>query len=140
MPIALSEIDDGIGVLFVGKGSVNDQEYIDVYKDHLTQAPEKFKKYKYSFSDFSAVTSIDISTESIEYIVRLCNQAAQINPHPIVALVSGSDLGYGLSRMFEILLHETNWEVMVFRSKIDAIDWVKERVKAKFGIDSIALD
>ena len=138
MSIETTDLDGGIGVLFVGRGIVTNQEYIDIYERHLKQDKEKFSKYRYSLSDFTEVTDVDVNNESIQFIAGLCISASRINPYPIVALVADMSLVYGLSRMFEALSNETGWEIMVLRSKEEAVKWIKERVKNKYGIDNLS--
>jgi hypothetical protein len=46
---------------------------------------------------------------------------------------------YGLSRMFDALVFNEGWETMVFRSK-KAVEWLRKRVKEKFGIDNLTLN
>ena len=107
----------------------------DIVNDYLE---EKFSKYRYSLSDFTQVTDVDVNNESIQFIAGLCISASRINPYPIVALVADMSLVYGLSRMFEALSNETGWEIMVLRSKEEAVKWIKERVKDKYGIDNLS--
>ena len=137
MTIETTDLDGGIGVLFAGRGILTDQEYVDIYKRHLTQDKDKFKKYKYSLIDYSAATKVDISTESIEFIADLCVAVSKVNPDPIVTFLAKDDLVFGLARIYKAFLYETDWEIRVFRSKKDALEWIKERVKDKFGIDDL---
>jgi len=41
--------------------------------------------------------------------------------------------------MWEIIVENTGlqWETMVFRDREDAEDWIREKVKDKFGIDDL---
>jgi hypothetical protein len=139
MAIKTIDIDGGKGVLFVGRGLVTDKEFVDIYKAHLTQNEKKFSRYRYSLSDFEGIKDTDIKSESIEYIANLCENASRINPHPIVAWAAKETLIYGLSRMVEILMSGTNWETMVFKSRADAVQWIRKRVKEKFNFDNIGL-
>lgn len=139
MAIETVDIDDGKGVLFVGRGMVTDKEFVDIYKAHLTQDAKNFSRYRYSLSDLEGVKDTDIKNESIEHIANLCESASKINPNPIVAWVAKEPLIYGLSRMVEILMSGTNWETMVFKSRADAVHWIRKRVKEKFGFDDIEL-
>lgn len=96
------------GVLFAGRGHLEGQAFVTVYKAHLTQDKETFSKYRYSLSDFSDVDSTDVTSASIDYIASLCISASTINPHLIVAWVAKKDYLFGLSRMAETLMSETN--------------------------------
>jgi len=137
MPIEIEDCDGGIGVRLVFRGIVTDQEFLESLKWHLTQDNERFKKYRYSLSDLSAITEVNIAHETIQQVAYLCEDAAKINPDPFVAYFADNDLVYGLSRMFDTLVGNTNWETMVFRSRNEALEWIRERVKEKFGIDDL---
>jgi hypothetical protein len=50
-------------------------------------------------------------------------------------VASPRDHGYGLARMWEALVEWVGWETMAFRSLTEAEDWIRRRVKEKFGID-----
>jgi hypothetical protein len=63
--------------------------------------------------------------------------ASKVNPNPIVAMAGEDDLVFGLERMIEVLMHQTGWEIMVFRSKEEAKEWIRKRVKEKFGVDNL---
>ena len=139
MPIEIKDCDGGIGNLIVGRMIVTDQEYIESLTRHLTQDKEKFSKYRYSLTDLTAATKLNISNETVNIIAQLCIEASKVNPNPIVAIVANDDLIYGLSRMYQSLVDMTEWETMVFRSRNESEEWIKERVREKFGIDNLAL-
>ena len=106
-------------------------------KKHLTQDKEKFRKFRYSLSDLTAVSKVEVPTKAIELIAEFCRSAAIVNPKAVVAAVADQDLIYGLARMLEILRDETDWENEVFRNREDAEAWIRERVKEKYGIDNL---
>ena len=134
MPIEINDWDAGLGNIIHGQGIVSEQELIDVLRKHLTQDKEKFKKYRYSLCDLTAVTKLDVTIKTVEAVANLCIQAANVNPDPVVAFVGERDHVFGLMRMHEINISGTDWETMVFRSKKEAVGWIKEQVKEKFGI------
>jgi len=39
--------------------------------------------------------------------------------------------------MFESLLSQTDWETMVFRTRLEAEQWIRARAKEKFGLDTL---
>ena len=139
MPIKIKDTDGGLGNVIEFQGIVTDQEYLDAMEKHFNQGKAKFSKYRYSVTDAIAVASLDISNNAIESVAELCIKTSEYNPDPIVAFAASTDLAFGLSRMAEMLFHKTNWEIEVFRSRKEAVEWIKERVKDKFGIDGIEL-
>ena len=134
MPIEIRDLDGGIGNIILGSGVLTGEEYKNAIKTHLSQDRVKFKKYRYCLSDYTEVAKVDVPSSDIELVARLCKEAAVVNPEAVVANVAEKDIAFGLSRMWEILIDETNWEVMVFRKRGDAEAWIKEKVKEKYGI------
>ena len=138
MPIEINDWDGGLGNIIHGRGIVSDRELIDVLKRHLTQDREKFRKYRYSLCDLTAVTKLDVTNKTVETVANLCIEAAKVNLDPVVAFVGKRDHVFGLMRMHEVKISGTDWETMVFRSKREAVGWIKEQVKEKFGIVNLS--
>lgn len=136
MPIEIRDLDCGVGVIITAQRFVTEKEWVDAIIPHLTQDENKFKKYRYSLSDYTAVTKIEISNNAIRRIAGYCESASRINPKPVVAVVSNDELIYGLSRMWENLICSTDWETMVFRNREDAEAWITKEVKEKFSIEN----
>jgi len=143
MPIEIKDCDGGIGNVIVSRGIVTDQELIDSLKKHLSQDKEQFKNCKYILFDYTALTKMEINDEAVEFIAGLCADASKVNPDPIVAIVvyfsmvANFDLINRISRMYELFLYRSRWEGMVFRTRAEAVRWIKKKVKDKFGIDDL---
>jgi len=139
MPIDVRDLDEGLGILISGTGIVTDEEYVNSHKKYLSQDTKKLKKYRYSLSDYTAVTEAATSNEAITQIATLCKRASKVNPEAVVAVVANQELIYGLARMSQILMDETGWAHEVFRNREDAEFWIKERVKVKYGIGDLTM-
>jgi hypothetical protein len=137
MFIEIRDLDGGLGNIIIGREIIKEEEYVDALKEHLTQDEDKFKKYRYCLSDYTATTEIDITTKSVDLIALYCQKASIVNPEAVVAIVANEEFIYGLARMWEILIAETYWETMVFRNREGAEAWIKEKVKEKYGIDDL---
>ena len=137
MPIEITELDGGLGIFIRGWGISIEGELINELKKYLMQDKEKLKKYRYSLSDYSAITKADISTKTVELTADFLLSIADINPDIIAATVVSQDFLFGLARMGEILRSKASWEEMVFRNREDAEKWIKERVKKKYGIETL---
>ena len=135
MPIEIRDVDGGVGVIITSKGLLTEKEWMDALHKHLTQAEKKFKKYRYSLSDYTAVTKTEITIDAIHTVAGYCESASRINPKSVVATVAHQDYIYGMSRMWEILVNSTDWETMVFRNREHAEAWLSKRVKEKYRID-----
>jgi hypothetical protein len=143
MPIEIIDCDDGIGNIIVTRGMVTDQELIDSLERHLTHDKEKFKKYKYILIDHTALTKVDITNETVEFIAGLYADTSRVNPDSIVAMVTyvtygaSIDLINRISRMHELFVYRSCWETLVFRTKGEAVRWIRGKVRDKFGIDDL---
>ena len=134
MPIDVKYLDGGKGTLFVGNGFVTGKDIL-MANEEIFSSEEKTRRYRYALTDFSSVDDFDVSTSDIEEIARTNMSVAEILPDYIVAVVAQKDVSFGLSRMWQIHLGKSTWETKVLRTDGEAKAWIKERVKAKFGID-----
>ena len=146
MPIDIRACDGGMGNIFVSRGVVKDQELIDSLKKHLIQDKEKFIEYKYILFDHTAVTKMSISDETVELVAGLCADASKSNPDPVIAIVvyfsmaANIELINRISKMYEMFLNQAGWESLVFRTKMEAVRWIRKKVRDKFGIDDLTFD
>ena len=135
MPIEIKECDGGMGNIIESRGMVTDQELIDSLEKHLTQDREKFKKYKYILLDHTALTKMEITNETVEVIAGLWADASRVNPETIVAMVAYAAYGASIdllniiSRLHELFFHQSCWETRMFRTKPQAVRWIREEVK-----------
>jgi hypothetical protein len=65
MPIEIKDLEGGLGNIILGRGIVTEEEFVDVLKKHLTQDKEKFKKYRYSLTDYTAVTKVEFPQKQL---------------------------------------------------------------------------
>lgn len=143
MPIEMQDCDGGMGNLIASRAVVTDQELIDSWKRHLTLEKEKFKKYKYILMDHSEISKMVISNETVEFIAELFADTARANPDPIVAMVAyvtvgaNIDLLNRISRLHELFVHRSCWETRLFRTKPQAVRWIREKVRDRFGINDL---
>jgi len=139
MPVEIRDSDGGLGNIIIGRGIVTEEEWVDALKKHLTQDKDKFRQYRYSLSDYTETTKLEVSTQKIKLIAEYGKRAAIGNPEAIVAVVANQDLIYGLTRMSKTLIGEIGWEIMIFRSREDAEAWIKKRAKEKYGNDGLTI-
>ena len=146
MPIEIKDSDGGIGNIIAIHGLITNQELIDAFKEHLTQDIEKFKKYKYILFDHTGLTKMDITDETVEFISGIGADASKINPELIAAMVENVSIGSNIdhisrvSRMHELFIYRSRWKTMIFRTRIEAVRWIKKKVREKYGIDDLAFD
>jgi hypothetical protein len=143
MPIEIQNCDGGIGNIIASRGLVTDQELIAILGNHLKHDDENFKNYKYILFDHTALTKMGITNDTAEIIADLCAETSRAHPDPIVAMVTNVSMGAGIdlinrvSRMYELFINRSSWETMVFRTRSEAVRWIRGKVKEKFGIDDL---
>ena len=143
MTIDIKECDGGSGIIIETRGRVTDQEFIDSLERHLTHAREKFETYKYILIDHTALTKVDITDETVDYISGLFAETSSVNPDCIVAMVAYVPYGASIdlidmvSRMREIFVNQSSWETLQFRTRPQAVRWIKGKANDKFGIDDL---
>ena len=146
MSITIEDRDDGIGLIIESQGTVTDQELINSFERYLTKDKEKFKTYKYILIDQTALTTLDISDVTIDHISGLFADVSSINPDSIVAMVAyvsygaNIDLIKRMSQMRKLFINRTCWESLQFKTRPQAVTWIKKKVNDKFGIDDLSFD
>ena len=143
MPIEIKNCDGGNGIVIVIKGLVTDQELINAFEVHLTQDTEKFKRYKYILFDHTGLTKINITDKTVEFIAGIGADASKVNPDLIAAVVANVSIGANIdlvsrvSRIHELFIYRSHWDIMVFRTRIEAVRWIKNKVKEKYGVNDL---
>ena len=67
---------------------------------------------------------IKLSMEDIQKMALQRQMMKSTNESIKIAVFCKEDLVFGLGRMYEVLLGEDNYDVMIFRSRDDAIEWL----------------
>ena len=135
MPIQVKYLDKGLGVLFIGAGVLTGEDIINSNKVTF-YSEEKMKDYKYGLMDYSSISSLDATNAEIQTMISQQKEASKFIPDGVLAIVATKDIGFGLSRMWEMMAEseDLQWESKVFRNREDAVAWIRERVRDKFGI------
>jgi len=135
MPIDIEGRQNGLGVIYKCSGVVTIDDFFQAGLGFLAH-PEEIKKWRYCIIDLTPVGAMNINAEDIRAVVEQNKRIAAIAPSgAILAVASPKDLGFGLARVWEVLVEEVGWETMTFRSRAEADVWIQERMKQKFGID-----
>ena len=137
MPIEIEDTDSGLGIIITASGILSEEDFFNAGRRVLLKDGDKSNRFKYCLWVYTKTEQIDFSTPALEHIAEMFIKAMKVNPDAIVATVADKDLAYGISRMFEALVIEEGWEIDVFKSKENAVEWIKERAKSKFGIDGL---
>ena len=143
MPIQIKDCDGGVGVIIETRGRVTGRELIDAFNNHLTPDEEKFKQYKYILIDHFELTKVDITDETVEMISALFAEPSRVNPDSVVAMVTYVSYGANIeiadriSKLHEVFSNRSCWDTLLFRTKPQAVRWIRGKVREKFGIDDL---
>ena len=138
MPIKITYLDNGMGVLWLGQGAISGQDLLEASKVTF-ESIEKLKLFRYALVDFESIDKNSIQTGSIKSKALMDTDAATINPDIAIALIAKDELMFGLSRMWENYVYGIGWKTHVFKSRIEAEEWIKETVKEQTGRDCTLL-
>ena len=117
------------GVVWKWSGELSDAGILDNNREFYEH--DRFSELRYQLCDFLEVNKISASNEGIRRAARQDAEASRRNPHVKVAIVTTSDLVYGLTRMYELSGYESLWQTEIFGTRAEAEAWVKECVAAR---------
>ena len=109
--------------IFTVQGELTLREQIDALQQFYSGTPSANVVW-----DFRMVTGDRISSEELREIITFIKAHENKRPTGKTALVSRTDLDFGLSRMSQAFGDAENlpWEIQGFRSITEAIKWIDE--------------
>ena len=123
MPFAQS-IDTGRRLVLVSvTGEISGGECIN-YLQSLVQSGSVHKGFDLLY-DARAVVRPHIISQDIQELASIAMSATDVFTGTRWAIVTNSDLVYGLARMFALSVEEAAFEVNVFRSEDDVWRWLR---------------
>lgn len=105
-------------------GTVDDQELLGSYGQLL--ASEDYDPRLNDLVDMRPVTRLDVSGDAIRELVRAFTPLDPAMTETRLAIVAGSDVVFGMARMYELLRSDTPEEIRVFRDIDQARAWLKQ--------------
>jgi len=127
MPITNTNTDNGFGIITTLSGDISGEELVNAQKERYTST-KKLLLLKYILADFTNTKNLDISSNHILQCSDLSMSASKENPNIYIAAVMNSDLGYGLSRMWQAYTDDIPWNAKVFRTRNEAEDWLRNEI------------
>ncbi len=97
--------------------------------DIMTEGARMFAENEWAngfniLCDYREITDFNLKTEDIEKIVDQDKNNELLFDKSKCAIVAGSDLIFGISRMWEILSEDNKIMTMIFRNIEDALKWL----------------
>ncbi len=126
MAIEIQYIDDGIGIEIIATGVVTGEEIIEAHKEIYSKT--NLKKQKYQIIDRTHCEEYQVSSAEVQRIADIDNTAAKTNPNIIMALISPTDVQFGMSRMWEAFIGDSTFVTQVFRDRKRADEWVNKQL------------
>ena len=135
MPIDIEDRHNGIGVIYNCRGVVTVDDFFQAGNTFLA-APEDIKKWRYCIVDLTSGETMQLEYKDVTSIVQQNKHIAVFAvPGVLLAIASPKNLGYGIGRMWEVLVEQVGWETRTFHSRPEAELWIKQRTRQKFGIE-----
>lgn len=132
MPIEVTHLDSGKGVLFEGKGTLAAGDIIGATEQILLRDLAA-EPYLYALIDLSGIERTSVTGDDIRRIADQDVQVSRELPRVVVAVVTADDAVFGLARAWQAYVSVTNWDTWVFRDADEARRWIRSQVAEIFG-------
>lgn len=129
MTIDIVFLHGGTGVKLVCKGELRGKDLIKANSKLLSMPKETLASILYAIIDETEATLVRISTKELERDAAQCKEMSRADTaKTIVAVLAPSSIGFGLARMWEAFVRETDWILMSFQSKPETESWIRQQV------------
>ncbi len=127
MAIQINYIDNGAGIEIVASGIVTGEDIIEAHKEIYNE--ENLKNQKYQIIDRTKCEEYNVSSGEVQQIANIDKAASKSNPNIIIAIISQTDLQFGMSRMWQTYVEESRFLTQIFRDRNSADKWIEEQLK-----------
>ncbi len=107
------------------RGNISNEDLLECYRTLFDD-----KEYEPGYHEIADVTNGDLAAvtgNGLRALAGMISQKLGPNCPPFkTAIIAPRDLDYGMSRMYEVFSSESPENVRVFRSKEEAMSWIKE--------------
>ncbi len=126
MTIHINHIDDGVGIEIIATGIVTGEEIFTAHREIYNE--RNLGTQRYQLIDRSHCTEYRVTPEEIKKIAEIDRAASETNPDIIIALVSPTNLQFGMSRMWQAYVEESGFTTEVFHDRESAEKWLEEQL------------
>jgi hypothetical protein len=135
MGVTIRSLDGGLGLLEVGTGVLDGFQLMEAQAGFLTD--ERKRSVRYWLTDFSGVETSHTTREQVLALVDSQAKRESSMPDVLVAIVARLDVSFGMVRMWQLHLDSkgTLWETRLFRTRPEAEEWLRERMREKHGLE-----
>lgn len=111
------------GIVWTYTGTLNGPELLE--SNFEIFGDERFDDIEYQIADLTGVEKFELTETHMRKIAHLDMAAARSNPKIKVAVVTGSETGVELTRIYQKHVTEkSTWEIGIFESLEDAKTWL----------------
>jgi hypothetical protein len=137
--VDIREIAKGSGLLIVCSGDFDLKELYEA-KINLQDRFPSISSWYFAVVDLSNVAQLNVSAADFDRLVELDRRLSRFTrPGLPVAIIARGELPFGVSRMWQSSTDPTGWDSRVFRDRISAEAWLRDRVSAVFSFAMPAL-
>lgn len=135
MPVELEALAGSQVLAMVCTGDVGGTDFSDATREVLSWDDARLAKIVCAIIDQTQAVAFNVDSARVEIIVNLDMQLARkMRKGLLVAAAAPRDIQFGLSRMWQTLAEATGWEIQVFRTREEALAWLRTRSEQKFGV------
>ena len=126
MPINIKYVEDSRGVVLTMSDELHVNEL--VLKMSEIFCDKKYLNLKYLIGDNTDCKDYSPTSENMKSLAALTVKESLRNPKMLLAIVSPSDLLFGMSRVFLSYCSDSLFNIKLFRNRGDADNWVQNNV------------
>ena len=135
MAFTIRPLDGGLGALEVGTGTVDGLQLLQAQAEFLSD--ERKRNLRYWLTDLSGVETSRTTRGQVLEMAETHAARQSSMPDVVLAIVARLEVTFGLTRMWQMHLDArgTLWETAIFRTRAEAEDWLRERMREKHGLE-----
>lgn len=122
MPWTFSSLNNDTVLISRMDGVLTKASLMDYYQLYLKAG--YIQRYKKEIVDGRGVTKSYFTAQDQQQFIEMLGQHPEELQGRKVAMVAGSDVVYGMFRMFEMQREELDYEVRVFKDYDEAVIWI----------------
>jgi len=134
MPYKITHESSDGGIITTYSGVVTDEEFMACTKEkfHIGEkflSNKEINSYRYSISDFSAVTDFKVSVDTVKNNASRSKAVMSVNDIGLMAVVAPNDLEFAMGRLWQAYASSQGDRIKIFKSREEADIWVCENKK-----------
>jgi hypothetical protein len=119
------------GVITTYWGKLTDKEFLQCLKEKFflgreILSPKKAGALRYSISDCTGVTDLDVSLDAIKYSACLSKTVMATSETVLMAVVAPNNHEFGMGRLWQAYIGSQGERAKIFRTKEEANNWITQ--------------